>query len=529
MSSKLPLPATRLLKIAACSLALTLGVAAAAHAQTRGGTLRAIAQPEPPTLMLGLNQQTPTQYVAGKIYESLLTWSPDMKPQPGLAKSWTISPDGKVYTFELQQNVKWHDGKPFSSDDVVFSIDKFLRTVHPRARVVIEQFVQSVQAQGPNKVVITLKEPFAPFLKSFVSDNMPMVPKHIYDGSDYAKNPANQTPVGTGPFMFKEWKKGAYIVLTRNPNYWQKGKPYLDEIVFNVIPDAASRAVAFERGDVQVVSAGDVDNVDIKRLRALPNVQYTTKGWEMFSKLAYIQMNQRKAPFNNVKVRQAIMEAINRRFVVNSIFFGLGKVATGPISSTTPFYDGKVPTYGFDLKKARELIRESGIDPSKNTIRILSYPYGATWDRLGEYTRQCLEQLGFKVEIESADAGTWAKRVSDFDFDLTFSFTSQYGDPALGVSRLYLARNQVKGSAFVNNQGYVNPAMDALWDKAAAASSDSERQQLYSNIQKTLVQEVANGYLFEMELPTLYSSKVHNLIQTAIGLNDTFADVYLSK
>lgn len=373
---------------------------------------------------------------------------------------------------------------------MVFSIDKFLRTVHPRARVVIEQFVQTVQAQGPNKVVITLKEPFAPFLKSFVSDN---------------------------------------IVLTRNPNYWQKGKPYLDEIVFNVIPDAASRAVAFERGDVQVVSAGDVDNVDIKRLRALPNVQYTTKGWEIFSKLAYIQMNQRKAPFNNVKVRLAIMEAINRKFVVNSIFFGLGKVATGPISSTTPFYDGKVPAYGFDLKKARALIKESGVDPSKNTIRILSYPYGATWDRLGEYTRQCLEQLGFKVEIESADAGTWAKRVSDFDFDLTFSFTSQYGDPALGVSRLYLARNQVRGSAFVNNQGYVNPAMDALWDKAAAATSDSERQQLYSNIQKTLVQEVANGYLFEMELPTLYSGKVHNLIQTAIGLNDTFADVYLSK
>ncbi|MNT25682.1 hypothetical protein D3C72_1612130 [compost metagenome] len=133
------------------------------------------------------------------------------------------------------------------------------------------------------------------------------------------------------------------------------------------------------------------------------------------------------------------------------------------------------------------------------------------------------------MEIESADAGTWAKRVSDFDFDLTFSFTSQYGDPALGVSRLYLARNQVKGSAFVNNQGYVNPAVDALWDKAASATADSERQHLYSSIQKTLVEEVANGYLFEMELPTLYSGKVHNLIQTAIGLNDTFADVYLSK
>jgi peptide/nickel transport system substrate-binding protein len=534
MSFKLISSSGRPLKTATLALVLAVSAfgalaSASAQAQTRGGVLRAIAQPEPPTLMLGLNQQTPTQYVAGKIYESLLTWTPDMKPLPGLAKSWIISPDGKTYTFELQQNVKWHDGKPFSADDVVFSVDKFLRAVHPRARVMIDQFVDTVKALGPNKVQITLKEPFAPFLKAFVSDNMPMVPKHLYEGTDYAKNPANQTPIGTGPFMFKEWKKGSHIILTRNPDYWQKGKPYLDEIVFNVISDSASRAVAFERGDVDVVSAQDVDNVEVKRLSQLPNVQYTTKGWEMFSKLAYLQMNMRKPPFDNVKVRQAVMEAMNRKFVVNSIFFGLGKIATGPISSTTPFYDANVPQYAFDIKKARALIKESGVDLTKTPVKILAYPYGATWDRLGEYTRQSLEQLGFKVEMESADAGTWAKRVSDFDFDLTFSFTSQYGDPALGVSRLYLARNQVKGSAFVNNQGYNNPGVDALWDKAASATSSDERQKLYSSIQKTLVQDVANGYLFEMEIPTIYSKKVHNLIQTAIGLNDTFADVYITK
>ena len=185
--------------------------------------------------------------------------------------------------------------------------------------------------------------------------------------------------------------------------------------------------------------------------------------------------------------------------------------------------------YSFDLKKARELIKESGVDLSKTPIKILSYPYGATWDRLAEYTRQSLEQVGFKVEIDSADAGTWSKRIADFDFDLSFSFTSQYGDPALGVARLYLARNIVKGSAFVNNQGYQNAAVDALWDKAAATSAVAERQKLYSAIQKTLVDEVANGYLFELENPTLYSSKVHNLVSTAIGLNDTFADVYIDK
>jgi peptide/nickel transport system substrate-binding protein len=258
-------------------------------------------------------------------------------------------------------------------------------------------------------------------------------------------------------------------------------------------------------------------------------VQYTTSGWEMFSPQAYMQMNQRKPPFDNVLVRRAVMAAVNRKFVVDNIFFGLGKIATGPISSGTPFYDAKVPPYQYDLKAARALIKESGVDLSKTPIKILSYPYGAVWDRLGEYTRQSLEQVGFKVEIEPADAGTWSKRVSDFDFDLTFSFTSQYGDPALGVSRLYLERNIVKGSAFVNNQGYKNPAVDALWDKAATTTSNEERQKLYDEIQRQLVADVANGYLFEIENPTLYSSKVHNLVKSAIGLHDTFADVYLDK
>ncbi|KLU25089.1 peptide ABC transporter substrate-binding protein [Caballeronia mineralivorans PML1(12)] len=499
------------------------------QAQVRGGTLQAIAQPEPPLLMLGLNQQTTTQYVGGKIYESLLTWTPDLKPAPGLAKAWRISDDGKVYTFDLQTGVKWHDGQPFTADDVVFSIDKFLRQVHPRARVIINQFVESIKATSPAQVRIVLKTPFPPFLKAFVSDNMPMVPKHIYDGTDFASNPANQHPIGTGPFKFQEWKKGQYIVLVRNPDYWRPGLPYLDKIVFRVIPDAASRSVAFERGDVQVLSSGDVDNVDVKRLKALPKVTYTLNGAEMFSKLAYVQMNEHKPPFDNIKVRQAVMAAINRKFIVDNIFFGIGKVATGPISSTTPFYDAHVTPYTYDPKKARQLIAESGVDLSKTPIRILSYPYGSAWDRLAEYTKQCLEQVGFKVSIEAADPGTWATRVSNFDFDMTFSFTAQYGDPALGVSRLYLSRNEVKGSPFVNNEGYRNPKADELWDQAAAATSNDMRQKLYSQLQQMLVDDVANGYLFEIQNPTLYRSNIHNLVTTAIGLNDTFADVYLDK
>ncbi|CAB3732439.1 Glutathione-binding protein gsiB precursor [Achromobacter insolitus] len=516
------------LSIGALVLAAALP-ATQALAQTKGGTLNMIVQPEPPVIVTAINQQGPTQFVAGKIYESLLTYSTDLKPQPGLAKSWDASADGLTYTFHLQDNVKWHDGKPFTSEDVVFSLADMLPKTHARARVILNKFVESVQAPDAKTVVVKLKTPFPAFMLMFEPGFAPMMPKHLYAGTDYMTNPANQKPVGTGPFMFKEWKRGEYIKLTRNPDYWKPGKPYLDELVFNIIPDSASRAVAFERGSVDVLRGGDVDNVDIKRLRSLPKVEYTTAGWEMFSPQAYLIFNMRKPPFDNLKVRQAVMAAINRNMVVNNIFFGLGKVSTSPFVTTEMFYDKNMPPLTYDMKKARALIKESGIKPEDYTIRQLSFPYGSTWDRLGEYTKQALEQLGFKVNLEATDAGGWASRTGNWDFDMTTTFTYQYGDPALGVQRLYISSNIVKGSPFANVQGYSNPETDKQWEAAASEVDPAKRQALYTKLQTTLVNEIANGFLVDMEFPTLYRGNVKNLVKTAIGLNETFDDVYIEK
>ncbi|AVA33611.1 peptide/nickel transport system substrate-binding protein [Cupriavidus metallidurans] len=510
--------------VAAASL-----MAGTALAQTTGGTLSGIVQPEPPILVSALNSQAPTQYIAGKIYQGLLTYGPDLKPRPELAKSWQISPDGLTYTFELQQGVKWHDGKPFTSADVVFSIDKMLREVHVRTRAVINKYMASIRAVNDSTVEIKLKEPFPPFISMFETGTMPMMPKHIYDGTDYRNNPANQKPVGTGPFMLKEWKKGAYIKLAKNPNYWKKGKPYLDELVFYVIPDSASRAVAFEKGDVQVLRGGDVDNVDVKRLRALPNVEYTTKGWEMFAPMTSLLLNERKPPFNNVNVRRAVMHALNRKLIVDNIFFGMGKPAVSPFSSSTLFFDKNMPNFDFSIKKAREELKASGVDVSKYPVKILSTSYGANWDRLDEYIKQMLEQIGFKVSIESADAGTWSSRVSNWDYDMTVTYTYQYGDPALGVERLYVTRNMVKGTPFANVQGYSNPKADDLWAKGGNTMDPVERQKLYSELQQILVSEVANANLFEIEFPTLYRKNIKNLVTTAIGLNESFDNVSIEK
>jgi peptide/nickel transport system substrate-binding protein len=514
-------------------LALAIGghalAALAEDKPVSGGTLNMIVQPEPPSLMLGLNQLGPTQFVAGKIYQSLLSYGPDLKPLPSLAQSWTISSDGLTYSFVLQKGVKWHDGQPFTSADVVFSADKFLREVHPRLRAIMNQRVASVTADGDDKVVFKLKEPFSPFIYVFEVSTMPIVPKHIYDGTDYRNNPANNTPIGTGPFMLKEWKRGSFIHLVKNPNYWKPGQPYLDDIYFRVIPDAASRSLAFEQGTVDVLRGGDIENFEVKRLQKMSGVSSTMAGWEMFSPNLLLVMNLRHPPFDKKETRQAIMHALDRNFILKNIFYGIGKVATGPIASPTLYYDKNVTDYNYDMAKAKKMLADAGVKPSDYTIHLLPVPYGSLWDRLAEYTKQQMEQLGFKVVIDATDPGGWAQRVGNFDFDVTMNFLYQYADPAIGVARNYVTSNIIKGTPFGNNEGYSNPEVDRLFESAPVAKSADARQAMYTQVQKILVDDVAVGFLTELQYVTLYRPKIHSLVTTGIGLNETLDATWIAK
>lgn len=494
-----------------------------------GGVLNLVSQPEPPSLMHGLVTHVSSQYVSGKVLQGLLTFDTDLKPQPVLARSWTIAPDGLTYTFDLQDGVRWHDGQPFSADDVLFSFQQFYPQTDTRLAGIFNEFIAAIDKTGPLQVVFHLKKPFAPLLSSLGSGLHPIAPKHLYEGSDFRSNPYNLKPVGTGPFVFKEWKRGSYIKLVKNPDYWKKGLPYLDEIVFHVLPDATSRAAAFERNDVQVLRSGDADYADLSRLSALPGVASSDKGYELYAGLAFLQMNLRKPPLDNVKVRQAILYALNRPFIVDNIFFGAGKVAQGPFSSSTPFHDPQLPQYRYDVTKAKALIAESGVDVGKTRIRLLNGEKGGAWERLAEYTKQSLQPLGFKVDVVTSDAATWFQRVSNWDFDLTYNFVFQIGDPYLVTSYLYRSDNIVKTTPFNNVSGYNSPQVDALWNKVADVAPGAERTRLYSELENHLNADLPLAPIFEMRFPTLYHSQVKNLLQTATSLNESYDTVYLER
>lgn len=498
--------------------------AAIAQEPKKGGTVHVVVQPEPPMLMQGLNQNGPTNMVAGNIYESLLRYNEKLEPQPSLAKSWEISPDAKTYTFKLQEGVKWHDGKPFTADDVVFTLDKFLRDVHPRWRPIVNAQVDKIEKIDDLTVRITLKQPFGPMVMTQEVASAPMIPKHIYDGTDYRANPANNTPIGTGPFKLKEWKKGSYIHLVKNEDYWLKGKPNLDEIYWQIIPDAAARAVAYETGKVDVLTGGSVDVYDVARLSKLPNTCMTTKGWEMFAPHAWLTPNVRNGILGNKQFRQGLMYAIDREFGKDVVWGGLGKLPTGPISSKTKFYSGDVPKYSYDPAKAKELIKASGY--KGETIRLLNLPYGETWSRWSEAIKQNLEDVGVKVQIENTDVPGWTQKASNWDFDLNFNFLYQLGDPAMGVARSYISSNIAKGNPFANVGGYSNPEVDKLFADAAIAPTDKERQELYTKVQKVLADELPVLWLLEMDFPTIYRCNVKNLVTTGVGVNDGFRDAW---
>jgi peptide/nickel transport system substrate-binding protein len=514
------------------AFALLLAMAAGAVAEpSRGGTLRFLVEQEPTTLVTIAHTAGPSTRVSPKVTEGLLTYDFNSKPQPALATEWTISPDGLRYSFKLRPNVKWHDGRDFTSADVAYSI-KLLKENHPRGRGTFA-FVQEVQTPDPLTAIIVLSKPAPYLITALDASESPIVPKHVYEGTDPLTNKNASAPIGTGPFVFKEWVKGSHIILDRNPNYWDAGKPYLDRIVVRFIADQAARSAAFETGELDLGGGPPVPRSDIARLQALPQLGSETRGYEYNASMTQLYFNYDNPIFRDKRVRLAIAHAIDYDRLLDFVYFGYGKVAPSAISpDLADFVDSSIKPYKFDLALANKLLDEAGYpkkaDGVRFPIRLYTNPYNL--QAAGDFVKQALVKIGIAVDFQFFDFSTYInKAYTARDFDITLESLSNTFDPTPGVQRAFWSKNFKIGLPFSNASHYDNPVVDKLLEDAAVEPDLEKRREIWFKFQNFIYDDVAAIHLIAPAGVTLFNKKVRNHTLGVAGINASFADVYFEK
>ncbi len=523
----------RLVGAAAVSSAAMDPMASALAQAADGKTLKILIEPEPPVLMAVLTPLTSAQITGTKINEGLLSYDFEINPKPQLAKEWSVSEDGKEYVFKLQPNVKWHDDKDFTSADVAYSIG-LLKEKHPRGRATFANIV-SIETPDALTVVLKLSNPAPYMLYALAASESPMVAKHIFDGSDPAANPTLSAPVGTGPFMFKEWVRGSHILFERNPNFRNKDEPKVDRILFQFARDASARSIAVETGAVDVLSGTPVPVpfTDLPRLEKDKKLKITTDGWQYINAIGRLEFNLDNKYFKDLKVRTAVAHLLDRQTILKVACYGYGEVAYGPVSPDlkrfyVPELANMIPK--LDVKKAEELLDEAGYkrsaDGTRFSIMIDFMPNGDIFRRTGEYMKQALGRVGIQCTVRAQDIATYIKRIyTDRDFDCVVNAMNNTYDPTVGVQRLYWSKNFRPGVPYSNASHYSNPKVDALLEAASIEPNEKKRIALFREFQEIVVKEIPDMVLFTQYGATVFNAKVENAITTADGICATYANV----
>jgi peptide/nickel transport system substrate-binding protein len=289
----------------ASELGLPLNTAAA-ESLPHGGTLVIGAGAEATSgLTSAITSAGTAQLISGKIFDGLLTYDEHFNPQPQLATHWEASNDGLSLTFHLRPGVRWHDGQPFTSADVAYSVLEIWKKYHSRGRTTFANVV-AVDTPDPLTATLRLSKP-APYLLSALMSSVEaqVLPKHLYAGKDVLSNPLNNAPVGNGPFRFVKWEQGSYVLLERNPDYWDAPRPYVDKVLFRFIADQSGGAAALETGEVHISDNYGVGLSELVRLSRNPQLVVTRYPSTYITGTSAFEFNLDRPQFRDPRVRQA--------------------------------------------------------------------------------------------------------------------------------------------------------------------------------------------------------------------------------
>jgi peptide/nickel transport system substrate-binding protein len=443
-----------------------------------GGILKIATSTDPVGLDPMISSAYSTALITEHVYNSLMQYDKELNEVTGdLAESVEISEDKLLYTFRLRQGVTWHDGQPFTADDVKFSIErqKDPATGSPNGYMYSE--VAEVTVVDPATVTVSLNKVQGPFLAFMASPWASMVPKHVVE----ANGDLQTIMVGTGPFKFASYEPGKSVVLEKNPTYHVPGQPVVDGIEILFITDATSRLNAVLTKQVDL--SQNIAAKDFRQLSSTPGVN--TIALESGScNWAYIGMNCTRAPFDNPKVRQAIAYAKNRQAIADNVFFGTAIPLTGGIVPQWSWgYAENLNLYspGPDVEKAKALLAEAGYpDGFDTTIKVSpAYP-----DLAGEAAidQESFKAIGINAEIINLEWGTFINDVfggNDFDMQVC-----GWGGPFIDPDEfLYPEFHSNQG---FNPQLFADPEVDALLEQGRTTFEKADRKAIYDQVQEKI-------------------------------------------
>ena len=473
---------------------------------SRGGTLYIGRMEDTETLDPQNSTTISSIEIDMMIYDSLVLFDYDMSIKPSLAESWEVSDDGTEYTFKLKDGVTFHSGDPFTAEDVVFTFERWKAFEGSPSAYNIAQ-VQKVEALDDLTVKFTLEAPYAIFLSKVASGWASILNKDFTEaaGEDYGVTVVD----GTGPYKFVSWTRQEELVLERNEAYaWgseifdNQGAPYVDKIVWVLIPEAATRYAALVAGDIHMVP-------DVPAVRVASLVQHEGVNTIVFPQLntSFMGMAIDKAPLDDIRVRRAINHAIDKVAIAEGAYYGLAEAGWGPIAPGTWGYWPGVQEigYGYDQDKAVQLLEEAGwTEVNAEGIRVkdgqplklmLYWSSGAEMETIVPIMQDQLRQVGMDVELNLLEWTTYLEALRNHEHEL-MTMTVRYTDA--DILYFYFHSAQLPAP---NRFAWDDPTTDELLDLSRTSVDENERLEAYKELQRIVIENA-------IWVPLLHSKRV---------------------
>jgi peptide/nickel transport system substrate-binding protein len=432
--------------------------------------------------------------INGLIYNGLVKYDKNIKIVGDLATGWDVAQDGMTITFHLRKNVKWHDGYPFTAEDVKFTYEKLIDPTVKTPYSGDFTLIKKLTTPDPYTVMVVYKQPFSPALESW---GMGIIPKHIFEKGDFDTNPANRNPVGTGPFRFVEWKTDEKIVLEANPLYFE-GKPYINRYIFRIIPDQSVEFLELRNESI------DESSLTPDQWKAYNEFfrEYNKFRYPSFS-YTYMGFNLKKELFSDKRVRRAIASAINKDAIINGVLLGMGKAATGPFPPDSWACNRDVRDVKYDPASALASLKalgwktgESGYlekDGKTFEFAIITNQGNKLRSLSAEIIQSQLKKIGVKMNIRIIE---WSAFIHNFidkkDFDAVILGWSVSRDP----DQYSIWSSKQSGEGQYNFISYSNPEVDRLLDAGRKSFDIEKRKSVYNRIHAILADDLPYIFLY---------------------------------